>query len=261
MLTFNQSPIVAVTYPLTTPTMPEQSNMPTVSYKLATLLKAQLFGKPESTTGHSPVHSAPKTKLDLTLHGIYHSTKVGASMAMITNTKGKSKLYKKGDALPSGGTIYQIQPTQVVLLRNNRQETLLLTKSKPNANTMTSKHYPVQTIHSATDSTSKSPAKLLGEYQQQLRTNPQKLRNLLRVIPYSQEGKFIGYQLKPGRNKALMAKFNLQVGDILTEVNGVTFDSPLKGLEVIQQLATTRQVNVRVLRNGQPISLSFMIEK
>jgi general secretion pathway protein C len=83
----------------------------------------------------------------------------------------------------------------------------------------------------------------------------------MRISAVKRGGRFIGYRIKPGKDATLLSRFNLQSGDILTAVNGVKLDSPLKGLGLIQQLATANQVDLEVLRNGRVVSLSFFIEK
>ncbi|OQW93173.1 MAG: type II secretion system protein GspC [Beggiatoa sp. IS2] len=271
VLSFNQVPITQMVTTTQAGPTADQMIPKTATYNLNTLLSAQLFGNPEEKI-RSPQASTsppPKTKLNLKLYGIYYSTHPEASIAMIAEEIGESKLYRKYDTLPGGGTLYQINSKEVILLRNGRQETLLLINNQSPPTTQNPETPAVRETPSITEqstlrqaqSTAQSPEQLLGEYQQQLRTNPQQLRNLLNVTPYSQDGQFIGYRLSAGQNATLMSTFNLQVGDILTEINGVVFDSPLKGLEVIQQLATAGQINATVLRNGQPLSLSFNVEK
>ena len=264
-LTFNQVPMSHTVYSSVTSStqMTQQPIATTASYDLTTLLNTQLFGNPQEKiiSTQSNLTPPPKTRLNLKLHGIYYSTNPNASIALIAEEKKETKLYKKGDVLPGSSVLYQIYPKQVILLRNKRQETLLLVESDSEQKISLTKERVSSVSSPILDQTSQSPEQLLGEYQQQLRTNPQKLRNLLNATPYSQDGKFVGYRLRPGKNATLMSTFNLQAGDILTEVNGVVFDSPLKGLEIIQQLATAQQVSATVLRNGQPVSLSFTIEK
>ncbi|EDN65628.1 general secretion pathway protein C [Beggiatoa sp. PS] len=181
---------------------------------------------------------------------------------MVATTKDKSASYRVGDSLPSGAILEQIKPKQVILLRNGRPETLTLmdtqkkisirSQSNNKAKVIPEKKYGYNGV---------SPEKILGNYQRQLQTNPNKLMNLMRIYPVNQNGHLVGYRLRPGKDATLLSKFNLQSGDILTTINGVTLDSPLKGLGIVQQLATANHVELEVLRQGQVIPLSFNIEK
>lgn len=266
VLTFNQIPVTHTPISTSQIQAVKPPTIQTSAYDLTSLLSARLFGNPQEKIAEtsSSTPTPPKTKLNLTLHGIYYSTRPEDSIAMIATEKGENKLYRENATLPGGSTLYQIHPKEVILLRNDRQETLLLVKNQTSSETSTPSEVPTarNTASPVVEPASiQSPERLLGEYQQQLRTNPQQLRNLLNVTPYSQDGQFIGYRLNTGQNATLMSTFGLQAGDILTEINGVVFDSPLKGLEVAQQLATAEQINATVLRNGQPLSLSFAVGK
>lgn len=235
-----------------------QAQISNTTINISTLLNAHLFGQANSPTitGAYKKNTAPVTKLPDKLHGIYYSSNSPSSFAIIAAANGKSAHYRLGQSLPSGALIHEIFPKKVILLRNGRYETLHLLGSKKFA---TNKPTVKQNFN--TKSNFFRPEKLLGNYQRQLQTNPNRLMKLIRIYPVKQGGRFVGFRLKPGRNPTLLSHFNLQTGDILTSVNGIKLNSPLKGFSVIQQLATARQVDLQVLRNGQIVSLSFAVEK
>lgn len=234
---------------------------------ISALLNAHLFGEANAVTVQTAPVSAtpPETKLDLKLQGIFYSSDPEIAQAVITTADGKSARYRTGQTI-GNATIDKIHPKTVILLRNQRSETLPLIDIKADVkNTLSNREISSPTTNATTSTAPASsdlkPEKLLGTYQQELLANPAGLSQLLRLSAASENGNFIGYRLNPGKDANLMAKFNLQAGDILTTVNGIALDSPMKGLTVVQQLTTTDQLNLQLLRNGQPISLSFMIEK
>ncbi len=227
------------------------------------LLEAQLFGAPKPTTvsPSSPIPVAlakpPLTPLNLKLHGIYYNSVPQESLAMIATEDNKTVLYKLGETLPNGAIIDKIEPKQLTLLRNGQPEILYLLGSNPATMETTASSSP----NSATDN-DLTPGKLLSKYQQQLQSsNPQSLMKLMQLSPVSQEGRFIGYRIKPGTADNLFSAFKLQAGDILTAVNGIKLDSPLKGLTVFDQLATADHIELQILRDGQLLPLSFAVEK
>lgn len=254
--------------PTTVSKISQAPSTQTLAYQLPTLLEANLLGSPATKSVPVPPQTGlappPQTSLSLKLQGVYYSTNPQASIALITHNKEENaKLYKLNASLPGGAVLHQIYPKKVILLRNARQETLLLVdnKSVDNKGDFKESTPPSSPTPINQNSQTARPEQLLGQYQQQLMTNPQSLKNLLNVMPASEEGKFVGYRLAPGTDPTLMTQFNLQSGDILTEVNGVMLDSPLKGLTIVQQLATANQVTLKVIRGGQPVSLSFEVEK
>jgi general secretion pathway protein C len=71
-----------------------------------------------------------ETQLQLKLMGVFQLTQPAVhAYAIIQAEDGVQKKYKPGDQLPGGATVQVIKPFQVVLLHNNRQETLSLEKN------------------------------------------------------------------------------------------------------------------------------------
>lgn len=236
------------------------------------VLNAYLFGEAKTVTSAPAVMTPPVTPLDLKLHGVFYSSDPQIARAVIITADGKTGCYRVGQTVGSA-TIQEIRPKELTLLRNQRLETLTLVEIKSAGKSTTdNREMPASVLTtnaSAAPATSDlKPEKLLGTYQQELAANPSnlsQLSQLLRLAPVNEGDKFIGYRLNPGKDASLMAKFNLQAGDILTTVNGITLDSPMKSLttfpQLVNTLSTADQLNIQVLRNGQPISLSFAIEK
>lgn len=228
------------------------------------LQNAYLFGKAKKIT--TPVittnKTLPKTHLNLTLHGIYYSSNPSNSLAMIANASGKIESYKKDAALPGGAILSQIHPKHVILLQNGREEILHLlnqeTASKGATRNMVTQS-PRKTIHQTPHIP--APAQLLGQYQQQLRTEPQKLMKLFRISSAKQNGRLIGYRIRPRQDSRLLSHFNLQTGDIVTAVNGIPLNTHLNAFNVMQQVATADRIHLQILRNGQTHSYTFQIQQ
>jgi len=237
-------PIINQAQPPTTPTL-----------DISPLIKAYLFGKPKpAKTQIISRTPPPETKLNLKLHGIYYSSDPTMSYAMISTANGKSTSYRVGQTVSnSGALLHQIQSRRIILLRNGRHETLYIMGTKPT-------HSQEETTTTVATNNRKTE-KLLAQYQHQLKTNPNSIMKLMRISPVKQKGQLVGYRIKPGKDASLLSHFKLQSGDILTAINGVKLDSPLKGLGLIQQLATAKQINLEILRNGQTLPLFFMVEK
>lgn len=241
---------------LTTAT-PEATTV-TKPIDITQITAAHLFGIMPAVTEAS-VANAPETKLNLKLRGIYYSSDPNKSFAVIAETEGKHQLYRQGATVSSAVILQKILPKSVILDRNGRYETLKLT-TPPSDNSAQATLQTGAAQKNAVDE-NLTPAQLLSTYQQQLRENPQKLLSLVRLEPVEREGKFGGFRLSPGRDATLFTRFNLKSGDVLVAVNGIDLDSPLKGLSLIEQLGQTSQLNLAILRNGQPVSLSFSVDK
>lgn len=230
----------------------------TTSLSILSLIEAHLFGRPREQKISSLPSLPPVTPLNLKLQGIYYSSSPEASYAVMTTPDEKSVKYKIGDTCAGGAKLYDIEPKKVILMRNQQQEILYLEGVKPLSQT------PHHGKNESPSNSSVRPEQLLGDYQRQLRGDPMRLMKLIHIHPVSQGGSFLGYRLSPGQDPTFTSQFksqfNLQMGDIITSINGVKLDSPLKGLTIIEQLATADHLDLSVLRNGQMISLSFAIE-
>ncbi|EIJ41518.1 type II secretory pathway, component PulC [Beggiatoa alba B18LD] len=242
-----------------------------------------LFGLSATTVAPTMTGTPPDTPLNLKLYGVYfNSENPDLSYAMIATPDkgGKTLHYKVGQTLPAGVTLHQVHAKYVILMRNGRYETLRLINSTADnkllapvnqtnnlSNSISPPPLPISVDSNSTGVTADNnstntltPEKLLGNYQQQLKTNPAALMRLAKAIPAYDNGQFIGVRLKPSSDASVFEKFGLQTDDILTEINGTVLDSPLTGLSLMQQLASANQIAVKVLRNGQPVSLSFNVD-
>jgi general secretion pathway protein C len=243
---------------------------------ISPILEANWFGKTAAvkTVESSPVLTdLPDTRLNFKLYGIYHATQTKHARAIIDVGQGVSQRYRIGDALPQGVVLHDIQPRWVILQRQDRYETLRLlgtegSKDNPILNSSPSPqthqipsnqppHYPSSAILPQES----TPEQLLKQYQQQLAINPQSLIRLIQAAPAQENGQFLGYRLSPGQDRSLFEKFGLETGDIITAVNDVVLDSPLKGFKLLEQMATAPQLNLQINRNGQIIALHFSVQQ
>ena len=90
-------------------------------------------------------------------------------------------------------------------------------------------------------------------------TRPRALEDIAFASPYLQNGQFIGFRLRPGRDRQLFQQLGLNGGDVLTEINGSRLNSPAQGLTALQEVLNAGQINVRILRNGAEIPLTFSL--
>jgi len=223
-----------------------------------------------------PVRPAvvPETKLNLKLRGVFASKDSNAARAIIADSRGDEDSYRIGSELPGGARLSEIHPDRVILEHNGRFETLKLpvelaeTGDSGGDTTMTSapSFSPVQDRDinrgniDTLSSTTTDNAQLLGQYRNALLNDPNSVMGLINVRPYQKDGQLVGYRLRPGKDRALLRRFGLRSGDIVTSVNGVPMNNPVKALEVLRDLSSATQISVDVLRNGAPQSFTFQVQ-
>ena len=230
-----------------------------------------LFGKFEVKKVAPPpkidVASAPETRLNLKLRGVFSSNDKTIARAIISDPRGDDDSYAIGDQVPGGAILNDILEDRVILERNGQLEILKLpvealpgdATAEANSGVMNRggrAMAPSAPIDTATADTSE----ILRHYRDALLNDPQSVMGLVRVQPYNRGGKLEGYRIRPGRDRQLLTKFGLRSGDVVKAVNGVPMDNPIKALEILRDLSTATSVTVDIERNGTPQSFTFQIQ-
>ncbi len=235
--------------------------------------QSNLFGRVEVT---APIVEeqvvVPETRLNLTLLGVIASSTVGTAKAIISDASGNEEYYSIGMQVPGGASLEEIHSDYVMLKRNNRLEILRLPSDEsilgqpafggagmpPNMSLEQSGRHVLPPNGAGGDN--RSTGAMLHEYRDALNQDPQSIMDLVRAEPVREGNRLIGYRVSPGRDRQLLSRFGLRAGDVVTMVNGVRLDNPVKGLEIIQNLQTAGQVNIEVMRNGVAQSFSFVVD-
>ncbi|MGD8572687.1 MAG: type II secretion system protein GspC, partial [Gammaproteobacteria bacterium] len=206
-----------------------------------------LFGKYEpKKVAVEPVKPkvVPETKLNLKLRGVFASPDNNQARAIIADARGNEDSYRIGGEVPGGAILNEIYSDHVILERNGRLETLRLPVEEqeggPGASSVSSRSTPPErrTVNrninrgNVTQLSSSTPdnSVLLGKYRDALVNDPNSMMGLVNVRPYQKDGQLLGYRIRPGRDRSLLRRFGLRSGDIVTSVNGVPMNNPIKAL-------------------------------
>ncbi len=223
---------------------------------LAPLLQARLFGRTASTAAQPTAPLiAPETNLNLSLQGTLFSDDKDYAKAVVASADGKAQEYKIGQNLPGGARLQDIHANRVILLRNSQYETLRLVGKKDSLSLTT----PPLTQAAVIPSSDREIGEKLTAYRRQILEKPALMGQLIRISPVEEQGQFKGYRLAPGSDSGLFQAAGLQRGDILTQLNGTRLDSPVQGLNALQNLVSAQQLQLEVLRDGVPLSFSFQL--
>jgi general secretion pathway protein C len=233
----------------------------------ANIYRWHLFGEvqKEEPKPVATVTEAPDTRLNLKLLGVVASSDPAAARAIIADGRNSEESYAVGDSLPGSAILREIYADRVILEHRGRLEALRLPKEgvpgsmdaspSPRGGRAASQRAVVTSSNADTSA-------LLRQYRDALMTNPQSVMNLVQASPVTDEttGKLKGYRISPGRDRALLGRFGLKSGDVVTAVNGVTLDNPIKALEIMRDLSSASQVSVEVERNGSMQTFAFQVE-
>lgn len=79
--------------------------------------------------------------------------------------------------------------------------------------------------------------------------------NCAKLIPeIDPSGKMQGFKMISIATSCLFDRIQIQNGDVITEVNGVSLKDPGQGFKLYQSLQEERTTTINILRNGEPIT-------
>jgi|JI10StandDraft_1071094.scaffolds.fasta_scaffold31355_3 membrane-associated protease RseP (regulator of RpoE activity) len=81
-----------------------------------------------------------------------------------------------------------------------------------------------------------------------------------RIIPHHEEGKLVGLKLAGIRPTSPVAALGFQNGDVVQTLAGLPLTSPGKALEAYSKVMAGGNVVVEVVRKGEPLTLTYVIE-
>lgn len=234
----------------------------------ADLASLHLFGRADlEATPLEQQTEIAVTALRLELRGVLYSSDPSFARAIIADESHKEDFYSVEKPLPGGAVLKEIQPDRIILERSGRLETLLLPKDQLEGEAGSS-----VTGLSQANSRARLPSNLddsgegsmassvndgagMRQVRDQLLTDPQSLMGLLQAQPETDAGKIVGYKLGEAQDPALLRRFGLRHGDVVTAVNGVQLDGPTRLPELLQMLPNAAEVRIEFKRRGRPRSV------
>ena len=242
-----------------------QANLPFSAY--AIIARRDIFHSVKSPDGTdlptataSKASGGPLKLWGTAVHGEH------PAFAILEDQKTRTQgLYREGDEIMPGVTLATVQWDRVILDRKGRKETLLLpTDVTPPAS---SQRPTLQRFPSGQRSTGGIQQVATDSYNVERNEVERAMENLsdlftkVRAIPYaSDDGAVNGFRLFAIKAKSLIDRLGLKNGDIVRRVNGVDIADPSTAFSLLQDLPGLSQVSVDVLRNHQPVTLSYQIQ-
>jgi len=223
------------------------------------LTSANIFGVSEKAV--SPKQAkAPETKLNLTLKGVLAAKPMKLASAIIAQGKsGKEDIYSVGDRMPGGVLIKEIHPEYVVLERNGQLETLKLQKISGADLGLAGRTGHTGNLSSGRFS-GNSPGAALKKIRGDILKNPTSFGDYALPVLVKENGKQIGYRLKPQQKGKLLADLGIENNDVITEINGVKLDNQQNGISALRKLSTAKNLNIVVKRNGAEVPLNITLQ-
>ena len=224
------------------------------------LTSANVFGVSEKAAVQQQA-KAPETKLNLTLKGVLATSPMEMASAIIAQGKnGKEDIYGIGDKMPGGVTIKEIYPEYVVLERSGRLETLKLQKVSGIDGFGSGDTSNLRSGSSSNSYSQGSPAAALKDIRSNIMKNPTSFGEYALPVVVKENGKQIGYRLKPQQKGQMLSDLGIESDDVITQINGVKLDNQQNGISALRKLSTAKNLNLVVKRNGAEIPLNISLQ-
>lgn len=217
-----------------------------------------LFGEAERTENKPEAMEAPETRLNLKLLGLF-ATDDERGFAIIQSGGRTEEVYTVGDPISGGATLKQVLNDRVILERDGQLEALKLPAERP----------PLVDFGPGDDvggrplasTPDESSAQSLVEFREQAIRDPSRIGEILDIEPVEEGGQFQGFRLTPRVQDPLFEQVGLMPGDVVTEVNGVTLSSPQQGMLALRKLVNARELDIVVMRGGQPVHIQQALQR
>jgi general secretion pathway protein C len=89
--------------------------------------------------------------------------------------------------------------------------------------------------------------------------NLNKIATQMRAVPYLKDGAAIGFRVFNIRANSIFDRIGLKNGDVIQKDNGVDLDSPTKALTLLEDVQTTEEIRVDLLRSNAPTTLVYTV--
>jgi general secretion pathway protein C len=220
--------------------------------RLEAVATLHLFGTAATTA--QPVAAqvdAPETSLNLTLRGLFATTRKEAAFAIIAEGSGNERHFRIGDKITGGTVVHDILPDRVVLERAGRFETLRLPKERLDM------AVPVNAKGGRSERMPDISGQL-RDLRTSLKSNPQEILNIAEMQPVMVGGQLRGYRIRPRRHQELFRATGLTPNDVVTAINGIPVTDPTQFANLTAQLVGATTLRLSVERpDGRPDEISI----
>jgi general secretion pathway protein C len=231
------------------------------------LATRQLFGRVDDNQPEQVI-SAPTTRLNLELQGVFLSDVASTSSAIVAERGKDGKLYLVGDKLPGNSVLHSVESDHILLRRGARLEKLLFITKRLNIKASSTASTGAkdrggktgtntrQRSQAPQPSSSSAESAILSEVRDRLQRNPQavlKEYGLSAVAPGSSQG------YKVDTAHPTLNNTGLQPGDRVVSVNGAPLGIAMNDARLIDQARAAGRVRVEVERGGRRFFVTIPI--
>ncbi|QTH72893.1 type II secretion system protein GspC [Pseudoalteromonas xiamenensis] len=230
------------------------------------ILAQNLFGQANAVAEpvqKTVISDAPETRLSLRLTGIVAVSQDDEAGLAIIESQGRQETYVVKDSIAgTRAKLAQVLPDRVILDVSGRFETLMLdgldfskTVTLPSStkrnNPLVSSSGPVQSKGALKEQISAT--------REEVKQDPGKLFDYIRISQATQDGKLIGYRLSAGKDPALFSRMGLKNNDLAVAINGYQLTDMKQAMQAVNELRTSSNATITIERDGSLMDVQFSL--
>ncbi|CCQ12752.1 General secretion pathway protein C [Pseudoalteromonas luteoviolacea B = ATCC 29581] len=256
--------------------MPKPQPLPTTAHytvdanspaNVRAIIAQNVFGradaKPQEVVQKTVISDAPETRLNLRLTGIVAVSHDDEAGLAIIESQGRQETYIVSESINgTNAKMAQVLPDRVILDVGGRFETLMLDgldfsktiaiPSSGNRNNLI--------VNSSSPAPSNNKLKEeLSATRDEVRQDPGKLFDYIRISQATKDGKLIGYRLSPGKDPELFTRMGLKNNDLAVAINGYQLTDMKQAMQAVSELRNSSNATITIERDGSLMDVQFSL--
>jgi general secretion pathway protein C len=231
------------------------------------IFERNLFGtEPIAVPADGEPASAGDTNVELRLLGTAEVD--GRGYAVLEDVSGgREDVFAVGESIFDGPKLLSVGPGTAVILAGGRKQTLEIATASAETQSPTESPSDKQPGRKSKTRVSPdaikqtSPTSYLverGEVEHSIQ-NLNQIATQMRAVPFLKDGAAIGFRVFNIHHDSIFERMGLKNGDVIQRVNGVELDSPTKALALLEDVQTTDEIRVDLLRDNAPSTLVYTV--
>jgi general secretion pathway protein C len=210
----------------------------------SSILERGLFGEGKGPS-NAPAAEIPAYRLIGTIEG------ESFAGAVLEDSTGQA-FYRINQKLPDGSQIVKVQRDRISIRRADGVTTVIQVVDDMKIVDVTKPGAGVRKL---------GEGKFMVD-QQAIASSTENMNQLLtqaRALPYTEQGKTVGFRISEIVPGSLYEKIGLLNGDVIQKVNSQDMDDPAKFFQMYQSLKEERNISIDLIRSGQRQTLNYEV--
>lgn len=243
----------------------------TTKADIRVVAQASIFGEKSKEVAQSkpkpiPVEEVKKSSLNVKLRAVYVSENQKAANATLEIKPGQQEVLFIGDKFSGGAELLEVHPNQIIISRNGSREAILMEEFAPSGSGIAS-YAPPSGASGGQKSSRKidkrndrTASRELQRLRSEFKTNPGSITKFITGTEHMVNGEFVGFKIRPGRNRRLFNRLGLKRDDVVTSINGTALSNMQAAMTMMGQIDSVEELSLTVQRGNEELTLQFTVK-